>query len=43
MRTFMNNKEELKEKWSKPIPNWKIIQSQLIELFGTRYIKYLDL
>jgi len=35
--------KELKEKWSKPIPNWKIIQSQLIKLFGTRYIKYLDL
>jgi transposase-like protein len=33
--------KELKEKWSKPIPNWKSIQPQLIELFGERYIKYL--
>ena len=34
---------ELSEKWKKPIPNWKIIQQQLIELFGTRYTKYLEL
>lgn len=35
--------KELSEKWKKPIPNWKIIQSQLIELFGDRYTKYLDI
>lgn len=33
--------KELAEKWKKPIKNWKIIQSQLIELFGERYTKYL--
>ena len=35
--------KELKEKWKKPIQNWKIIQSQIIELFGGRYTKYLEL
>ncbi len=35
--------KELSEKWNKPIMNWKIIQSQLIELFGDRYTKYLTL
>ena len=35
--------KELKEKWNKPIKNWDIIQSQLIELFGERYTKYLDI
>lgn len=35
--------KELKEKWSKPIPNWKKIQPQLVELFGDRYTKYLNL
>lgn len=35
--------KELSEKWSKPIQNWKIIQPQLIELFGDRYTKYLEL
>ncbi len=33
--------KELSEKWSKPLPNWKTIQSQLIDLFGERYTKYL--
>ena len=33
--------KELTEKWSKPIKNWKVIQAQLIELFGNRYTKYL--
>lgn len=35
--------KELSEKWKKPIKNWKIIQQQLIELFGDRYTKYLNL
>lgn len=35
--------KELSEKWKKPILNWKIIQPQLIELFGTRYTKYLKI
>ena len=35
--------KELKEKWNRPINNWKIIQNQLIELFGERYIKYLEI
>lgn len=35
--------KELKEKWSKPIPNWKIIQPQLIEIFGDRYTKYIEI
>ena len=34
---------ELSEKWKRPIPNWKIIQPQLIELFGSRYTKYLEI
>ena len=33
--------KELSQKWTKPIPNWKTIQPQLIELFGDRYTKYL--
>ena len=35
--------KELSEKWRKPIPNWKTIQVQLIELFGDRYTKYLKI
>lgn len=35
--------KELKEKWNKPIKNWIAIQQQLIELFGERYTKYLDI
>ena len=35
--------KELSEKWSKPIQNWKTIQPQLVELFGERYTKYLEL
>ena len=34
---------ELTEKWSKPIPNWKIIQPQLVELFGERYSQYIKI
>lgn len=34
---------ELKEKWTKTINNWKIIQQQLINLFGERYTKYIEL
>ena len=33
--------QELTEKWSRTIQNWKIIQAQLIELFGDRYTKHL--
>ena len=32
---------ELSEKWKKPINNWKTIQQQLIELFGSRYLSHL--
>ena len=35
--------KELKEKWKKPIPKWKIIQSQISILFGVRYIKHLEI
>ena len=35
--------KELKEKWNKPIQKWKIIQSQIIDIFGKRYTKYLDI
>ena len=35
--------KELSEKWKKPIQNWKIIQQQLIELFGDRYMKHLNM
>ena len=34
--------KELKEKWCKPIRNWNTIQLQIIELFGDRYTKYID-
>ena len=34
---------ELKEKWKKPIQNWKTIQSQIINLFDERYTKYLEI
>ena len=35
--------KELTEKWKRPIQNWKKIQQQLMEIFGERYSKYLDL
>ena len=35
--------KDLKEKWSRPIINFKIIQTQLIEIFGKRYTQYLDI
>lgn len=35
--------KELSEKWKKPIQNWKIIQPQLVEIFGDRYTKHLSL
>lgn len=35
--------KELSEKWKKPIKNWTTIQSQLIEIFGERYMKYLNI
>ena len=35
--------KELKEKWKKPIQNWRTIQLQLVELFGERYTKYLEI
>lgn len=35
--------KELKEKWKKPIQGWKIIQSQILDLFGERYSKYLEI
>lgn len=34
---------ELKEKWKKPIKSWKIIQSQITNLFGKRCTKYLKI
>lgn len=34
---------DLKEKWKKPIRNWKTIQLQLIELFGDRYTKHISI
>lgn len=34
---------ELTAKWNKPIRNWEKIQLQLIELFGERYTKHIDL
>lgn len=33
----------LEKKWSKPIKDWKIILNQLVELFGNRIIKYLEI
>ena len=35
--------QELTEKWHRTIQNWKTIQAQLIELFGDRYTKYLNI
>lgn len=34
---------ELKEKWKKTIKSWKIIQSQITNLFGKRCTKYLKI
>lgn len=35
--------KELSEKWKRPINNWNTIQSQLQQLFGDRYTKYLEI
>ncbi|MBO5477434.1 MAG: IS256 family transposase [Clostridia bacterium] len=35
--------KDLSEKWKKPIQNWKVIQPQLIYIFGDRYTKHLTL
>ena len=35
--------KELSEKWKKPMQNWSKIQSQLMEIFGERYTKYLEI
>ncbi len=35
--------KELKEKWTKPIQNWKTIQLQLVELFGKRYTNHIKI
>ncbi len=35
--------KDLKEKWQKPIRNWKTIQLQLIELFGERYTRHISI
>lgn len=35
--------KDLKEKWNKPIKNWSTIQLQLINIFGDRYINYIEL
>lgn len=35
--------KELVEKWNKPIKNWEKIQIQLVELFGERYTKHIEL
>ena len=35
--------KDLKEKWNKPINNWKTIQLQLINIFNERYTKYINL
>lgn len=35
--------KDLKTKWKRPISNWKIIQIQLSEIFGDRYLKYLEI
>ncbi len=35
--------KDLKKKWNKPIKNWKVIQQQLIEIFGERYLKYIKM
>ena len=34
---------ELSKKWRKPIQNWKIVQPQLVELFGEQYTKYINI
>ena len=34
--------KELTEKWKKPIKNWQTIQAQLIQIFGDRFTKYLE-
>ena len=34
---------ELTEKWKNPIKSWQTIQAQLIQLFGDRFTKYLEI
>lgn len=34
---------DLTKKWNKPIKNWAKIQPQLIEIFGERYLKYIEI
>lgn len=34
---------DLEQSWSKGTRNWNNVQNQLIELFGDRYTKYLEL
>lgn len=35
--------KELSKKWKKPIQNWSKIQAQLIDIFGDRYTKHLNI
>ena len=35
--------KDLKERWKRPINNFAKIQQQLIEIFGERYTKYLEI
>ena len=43
MKVLFLRVSELKEKWNKPIKNWKIIQLQLMEIFGERYTKHFKI
>ena len=42
-KVFYLRIKELKEKWKNPIQGWKTIQFQIIDLFGERYTKYLEI
>lgn len=34
--------KDLQGKWAKGVVNWKNINLELIEIFGERYIKYIE-
>lgn len=42
MKVLFLRVQELKEKWVRPIKNWEKIRLQLIEIFGERYTKYIE-
>lgn len=42
-KLFFLRIRDLKEKWKRPIKDWNKIELQLIQIFGERFTKYLDI